>query len=276
MLKSQDGIVFYREWNCPQPKAVIILVHGLGGYSGRFFEFGPYLAKSGLQVYAIELKGFGESPSIKGHINNFQAYTKELLSLVGTARKLSPGKKIFVFGESMGGLITLDFSIHHQNMIDGIILISPAVKDKMPYTLKQRADIFRAALFDPMGFFPAGFNAEMFTRDPVMAKRINNDPLEVRMLTAKFFLSILKAMIFVNSKPRAIKLPILMLLAGKDKMISAEAADAYFKKMSSKDKEVKWYPEMYHALYVDKDREVVFKDIVSWINKRCEKNTSSL
>jgi alpha-beta hydrolase superfamily lysophospholipase len=118
-----------------------------------------------------------------------------------------------------------------------------------------------------MAFFPAGFNAEMFTRDPVMAKRINNDPLEVRMLTAKFFMSILKAIIFVNMKPRAIKLPVLMLLAGQDKMISAEAAEAYFRKMSSKDKEVKWYPQMYHALYVDKDRENVFKDIASWVNK---------
>jgi len=267
MLKSQDGIVFYREWNCPTPKAVIILVHGLGGYSGRFFEFGPYLAKNGMQVYAIELKGFGESPSIKGHINNFQLYTKELRSLVGTAKELHPGKKIFMFGESMGGLITLDFTIHHQEMINGIILVSPAVKDKMPYPLKQKFDIFKAALFDPMAFFNAGFNAEIFTRDQVMAKRINNDPLEVRNLTAKFFLSILKAMTFVNMKPQVIKLPVLMLLAGKDKMISAEAAEAYFKKLLSKDKELKWYPEMYHALYVDKDRENVFKDILSWANK---------
>jgi alpha-beta hydrolase superfamily lysophospholipase len=269
MLKSQDGIVFYREWNCPSTslRAVIILVHGLGGYSGRFFEFGPYLAKNGLQVYAIELKGFGESPSIKGHINNFQVYTKELKALVETAKKLHAGKKIFMFGESMGGLIAIDFSIHHQDMIDGMILISPAVKDKMPYTLKQRAEILRAALFDPLAFFPSGFTASIFTRDPVMAKRIDNDPLEVRNLTAKFFLSILKTMLFVNTRPRAIKLPVLMLLAGKDAMISAEAAQAYFNKLSSKDKELKWYNDMYHALYADKDRENVFKDILSWVNK---------
>jgi len=269
MLKSKDGIVFYREWNGPSTslRAVIILVHGLGGYSGRFFEFGPYLAKNGMQIFAIELKGFGESPSIKGHIDNFRVYTKELKALVGTAKRLHPGKKIFMFGESMGGLIALDFAIHNQNMIDGLILISPAVKDKIPYTFKQKAKIFRSALFDPLALFPSRFTASIFTRDPVMAKRIDNDPLEVRDLTAKFFLSILKAMIFVNMKPRTIKLPVLMLLSGKDKMISAEAAQSYFNKLSSKDKELKWYHEMYHALYVDKDREIVFKDIVNWINK---------
>ena len=90
----------------------------------------------------------------------------------------------------------------------------------------------------------------------------------MRLFTAKFFLSILKAMAFVNLFPESIKLPILMQLAGKDSMISAEAAAKYFKKMRSKDKELKWYPEMYHALYVDKDREPFFNDIVSWINKR--------
>jgi lysophospholipase len=268
MLKSRDGDVLYREWNCPTPKAVIILVHGLGGYSGRFFEFGPYLAKSGFQVYAIELKGFGETSSAKGHIDNFKIYAEQLESLVGTAKQLNPGKKIFMFGESMGGLITLDFSIHHQKMLNGIILMSPAVKDKMPYTTKQKIEIFKAAMFDPMKYFPAGFSAELFTRDPVMAKRINNDPLEVRNMTAKFFLSILKAIMFVNLHPRRIKLSVLMLLAGHDKMISAEAAEKYFKKMRSKDKTLKWYPEMYHALYTDKDREQVFKDMVAWINNR--------
>jgi lysophospholipase len=268
MLKSQDGVVFYREWNCPSPKTVIILVHGLGGYSGRFFEFGPYLARHGMQVYAIELKGFGESSSVKGHIDNFKIYTKELKSLVGTAKKLNPGKKIFMFGESMGGLITLDFLIHNQKMVDGAILMSPAVKDKLSMPFAKKLEIFKAALFDPMAFFPGGFAAETFTRDKVMAKRINNDPLEVRLFTAKFFLSILKAMMFVKLFPESIKLPVLMLLAGKDSMISAEAAAKYFKKMRSKDKELKWYPEMYHALYVDKDREPFFNDIVSWVNKR--------
>ena len=108
----------------------------------------------------------------------------------------------------------------------------------------------------------------MFTRDKVMVKRIDADPLEVRNFTASFFLAILKAMIFVNAMPWRIKLPVLMLLAGQDKMISAEAAESYFKKIRSKDKELKWYLEMYHALYVDKDREKVFKDIIDWMNKR--------
>ncbi|MFC1559902.1 alpha/beta hydrolase [Candidatus Margulisiibacteriota bacterium] len=267
MLRSQDGKVFYREWKCPDSKAVIILAHGMGGYSGRFFEMGPYLAKNGFQAYAIEQKGHGESPSIKGHISNFKLYTEDLRSLVAATRALNSGKKVFLFGESMGGLITIDFCIHHQDIIDGVILMSPAVKDKLPISLRKKAEIFKAAVLEPMGFFPAGFSAGIFTRDPEMAKRIDADPLEVRCFTAKFFISIIKAMAFVNIMARRIKLPVFMMLAGKDAMISAEAAEKYFKKISSKDKQLKWYPEMYHALYVDKDRDKVFADILDWLGR---------
>ena len=143
MLKSFDGRVFYREWTCVSPKAVIIFVHGMGGYSGRFFEMGPYFAKAGFQIFAIEQKGHGESPSIKGHISNFKLYSSDLKSLVEHARAQFPGRKIFVFGESMGGLITLDFCIHFQDLIDGIILVSPAVKDKLPMSLKKKAEILK-------------------------------------------------------------------------------------------------------------------------------------
>ena len=139
MLKSLDGGVLYREWTCISPKAVIILVHGMGGYSCRFFEMGPYLAKAGFQIYAIEQRGHGESQTVKGHVENFKLYTKDLKALVNFAKSSNPDKKIFIFGESMGGLITLDFSIHHQKLINGIILMSPAIKDKLPMPVAKEA-----------------------------------------------------------------------------------------------------------------------------------------
>jgi len=268
MLKSIDGKVLYREWNCIDPKAVIIFVHGMGGYSGRFFEMGPYLARARFQIYAIEQIGHGEHPGTRGHVSNFKLYRKDLKTLVKFAKEQNPGKKIFIFGESMGGLITLDFTIHDQKMIDGIILQSPAVQDKLPMTTAKKLDIFISSIFNPLKYFGSDFDAGMFTRDKVMAKRIDNDQLEVRKFTAKFYQAILRTIIFVNMMPRKIKIPVFMQLAGHDLMISAEAAEKYFKKISSKDKTLKWYPEMYHALYTDKDREIIFKDMIDWLNQR--------
>ena len=52
-----------------------------------------------------------------------------------------------------------------------------------------------------------------------------------------------------------------------DNLLGVEAAEKYLKRISSKDKELKWYPDMFHALYIDKDREKVFIDIVNWLEK---------
>ena len=119
-----------------------------------------------------------------------------------------------------------------------------------------------------MKYFSAQFDAGMFTRDKVMAKRINSDPLELRAFTAKFYQSILKAMIFVGMMPWRIRLPVFEILGGNDLMVDAKAGEKYFRKIRSRDKTLKWYPEMYHALYVDKDREQVFRDIVDWVGEK--------
>ena len=268
MLKSPDGKLFYREWTCVSPKAVLLLVHGMGGYSGRFFEMGPYFAKAGFQVYAIEQQGHGEHPTPRGHISNFKLYTADLRSMVSFAKSKNPGKKVFIFGESMGGLITLDFTIHQQKMIDGVILMSPALKDKLGMSLGKKASIFYSSIFDPMRLYGSDFDAGMFTRDKVMAKRIDSDPLEVRKFTAKFYLAILKAMTYVGMRPRRIKIPVLMILGGKDLMIDAVTGGKYFGRIGAKVKTLKWYPEMYHALYVDKDRDKVFREMAEWLNER--------
>jgi alpha-beta hydrolase superfamily lysophospholipase len=270
MLKTSDGGVLYRDWTSVSPRAIVIFVHGMGGYSGRFFEMGPYFAKAGFQVYAIEQRGHGENPTPKGHIDNFKLYTSDLKSLVTFAKSKNPGKKLFIFGESMGGLITLDFTLHNQKLIEGIILMSPALKEKLPMSPAKRLSIFFSSIFKPMTYYGSEFDAGMFTRDKVMAKRIDADTLEVRKFTAKFYSAIIKSMIYVGMRARRIKLPVLMILGGKDLMIDAVTGGKYFGKIGSKVKTLKWYPEMYHALYVDKDRENVFKDMVDWINMRLQ------
>jgi len=267
MLKSHNGTFHYRDWACSHAKAVIILVHGLGAYSGRFFELGRFLAEKGFKPYAIELSGAGESPAVKGHINNFKIYTEELLSLAGYIRNRHPGKKIFILGESLGGLISMDFLNHYQDKISGAILISPAIGDKLNFSILKRICIFICSIFRPKTYFNANFNAEMLTRDPLMADKINKDPLEVRKFTAKFFISSLKTLIYVNKDPSKITLPILMLLAGKDTMISSEAAAKYFGRTHSRDKTLKWYPEMYHALYTDIGRNRIFHEIIKWLRR---------
>ncbi len=267
MLKSIEDKVYYRDWSCNDPNAAIILIHGLGGHSERFFELGPYLSEAGIKPYAIELNGFGDSPSIKGHIGNFKIFTDELLALIHHVKKENPGKRVFLLGESLGAGISLDFCLGNQEQIDGIILISPSLKNKAHLSLLRKMSLAYNAIFNPLNYHYAFFEAKLFTRDKEIARKIESDPLELRSFSAMTFIQISLMMFLIGIQAKKITLPVLMLLAGQDKMISVEKAASYFTKIASKDKAIKIYPEMFHALYLDIGREKVFSDIADWLKK---------
>lgn len=268
MLKSLNGKIFYREFECASPAAVMVLLHGLGGHSGRFSELGGYLSKSGIKTYAMDLNGFGQMTAMRGHIRNFNVFYPEVASLIEFAKKQFPGKKIFLLGECLGGLIALNFCIGHQSDIDGLILLSPLIAEKFAIPTRSKIEIAYNSVFNPMNYHYAFFEAKLFTRDPDMARKIDSDPLEIRSFSARTFPSILRAMRRARANADKIRLPMLMLLAGEDKMVPVKAASSYFERIPSPDKTLKLYPQMYHAMYLDLNREVVFKDIADWLKAR--------
>ncbi|MEY4990822.1 MAG: Phospholipase YtpA, partial [Actinomycetota bacterium] len=57
-------------WDSPNPKANLMLQHGLGEYSERYVwqynQLIPKLVARGFNVYAIDLPGHGESSGVRG------------------------------------------------------------------------------------------------------------------------------------------------------------------------------------------------------------------
>ena len=81
-------------------------MHGLGGYSERWKALAEFFYKRNISSYALELKGFGETSDLKGHIDSFDIYLNDIKSLQRIVAKENPEKKIFLLGESLGGLLS--------------------------------------------------------------------------------------------------------------------------------------------------------------------------
>jgi alpha-beta hydrolase superfamily lysophospholipase len=61
-FQATDGFnLAYRYWKATTTKRVVVYIHGLGDYSGWFRNIAPELASDGSEVYALDLRGFGES-----------------------------------------------------------------------------------------------------------------------------------------------------------------------------------------------------------------------
>jgi alpha-beta hydrolase superfamily lysophospholipase len=260
--------VQYRQWNATGAKDVFLLVHGLGGHTGRWEMLADYVAPRGVAVYALALRGFGDTPGVKGHVDSFDTYLSDIESLVNIIRKDHPHQKIFLLGESLGGLISFLMAIDRGRLFNGLICLSPAFADTLNVRAKTVWGVVFSCLFAPAKQFVMPLSLSCCSRDVDMVKRMDADLREHRFASSRLLVEILlaqqRAKIFKNK----LSIPVLFLLSGRDTIVSTDESMRIFKLLKVSDKDVKVYPEMYHALSIDLGREVVFEDILSWIKAR--------
>jgi len=264
---KRTGIV-YRKWASPAPKAIFLLVHGLGAHSERWEFLSGYFLKNNISSYAIELKGFGETEGLRGHIDSFKSYFKDIESLRDIVGKENPGKKIFLLGESMGGLISFVLSAVKPALFDGLICISPAFRGRLKLGVLGYIKIISLLIYNSRKHLNIPFSSDMCTRDTDYRKAMEGDKREHRFATANLLFEMMLAQIKSNILKRRIKMPILFLLSGEDKMVDPGTSKKIFEGIGIKDKTLIEYPGMYHALSIDIGRERVFGDMLKWLQER--------
>lgn len=104
------------------PEKPIVLVHGLGARATDWAPMIPKLAKAGYHVYALDLLGYGASP--KPADGDF-SLTGEERVLTGFMRQLGV-PKADVAGWSMGGWISMLFTLDHPEMVRRLLLFDSA------------------------------------------------------------------------------------------------------------------------------------------------------
>ncbi|MBN1793992.1 MAG: alpha/beta fold hydrolase [Candidatus Omnitrophica bacterium] len=268
MDENQNGGVQYKRWDALSPKACLLVVHGLGGHTGRWDLFANFFLKHAVTTYAVALRGFGETGGLKGHVGSFSVYCDDIYRLRSIIHAEYPDKKIFLLGESLGGLLAFLAVAEKGDFFDGLLTLSPAFKSRLRFSFLRHLDIFLSLLYNPRKQFTMPFDAQMCTRDTAVQEMMNSDASEHRQATARMLFNIVTAQFLSSSLACTVTLPVLFLIAGRDMLIDPGASTHIFEKIASKDKTIIHYPEMYHALSIDLGREKVFGDILEWIGER--------
>ncbi len=270
LITDTESGILYRSWIAPGQKAILILVHGYGAHSGRWGFLADFFLKEGISSFAIELKGFGFTEGLKGHIDSFDIYLEDIKRLFEIARSGNPDKKIFLIGESAGALIATLFTNIEANLPDGLILLSPALKNKLKFSIFDYIKIFVLSLILPKKQITMPFKSDMCSRDIEYQKYMECDKGEHRVASARllFETAVAQILLRVYKKIIPINLPLAVFLAGSDKIMDAGVSKKFFNKLLVKDKVLIEYPDMYHSLSVDRDRDKVFRDMFEWIKQR--------
>jgi len=270
-FKGVDGLsIFYRQYEADAEKARVVIAHGLGEHSGRYDNVVRRLLPRGISIWVPDHRGHGQSEGPRGHVSSFYHYVDDLHTLVALARDTLPqGAKIFLLGHSLGGLIALRFAARFPEVIDGLIISSPALGLPKPPSL---VSVFVGRIFStlwPTLSLPNGLDASKISHDEETVQAYLNDPLVHTKITARWSTEFFSAMEVANQSAPELKTPFLMQLAGDDFLTSAEASKIFFEAVSSADKTLYVYEDLYHEIYNEtgQQREHVLDDLDAWLSR---------
>jgi alpha-beta hydrolase superfamily lysophospholipase len=273
-MKHQEGVfrgvrganIYYQSW-LPEgePKAVLLIVHGLAEHSGRYENVVNHFVPLGYAVCGIDHLGHGKSDGQRVYVKRFDDYTDTLKVYFDKVRGSQPGKPIFLVGHSMGGLIGAVYLLNHQAELAGAVLSGPAVK--IPNNITS-AMIFvgkiLSALIPRSGLI--GLEAEGVSRDPAVVQAYVNDPLVYReKMTARLAAEMLQAMQTITDQAARITLPILIVQGSADRLVDPAGAQMLYDAVRSVDKEIKVYDGFYHEVFNEPEHDKVLRDVETWL-----------
>lgn len=268
---THDGIKLYLQaWLPEDPKAAVLIVHGLGEHSGRYEHFAKKLVAHQISVFTFDGRGHGKSssPSPTAYFNNYEDYLKDIDALFGKVKGYAGNVPAFIFGHSMGGGLVTSYVVNYQPDAKGIILSAAAL---MP--AENVSKILIAASSWISKFSPKlkvlKLDSKMVSRDLEEVRKYDEDQLVYHQaIPARTAYEILRMMGEVEEKMPTITLPILILHGTDDKLVNPKGSELLFSKISSQDKMLTKYPGLYHELLNEFEKEQVMDEILIWIEKR--------
>jgi len=278
---APDGATFsYSLWDSEdQPaRAVMIAVHGLSGAAIDFEPLGRRLIDHHFITYAPELRGQGNDPlpARRGDLDRIETWFVDLRAFIAQVRAQHPGLPFFLYGESMGAAILTRYLAQASaaEQPAGLILASPVV------ALQQRPPlwinlIFRTLLLvwpsfhiDVRKFAKKGEAPKLVTRDEAFRDWFKTAPHKLEVFTVRFFKCLQDLIEGCLEAAEKIRMPVLLVYAANDIFIPTHLVEQFFQRLASTDKELTLYPESYHLLLHDHDREQVLERVTTWLEKR--------
>jgi alpha-beta hydrolase superfamily lysophospholipase len=269
MSELQGTDFLFRRWDAPSPKAAVLLVHGLGAHTARWEFLAGHLAGRGYASYGLEMRGFGRtSERPRGHVDSFRVWDRDILALREAIGRDLPGRKVFLLGESLGSLIAFNLAARTPAPFAGAVLISPSFGNGMKFPLSSYLKLVTHYPFKPAATIPVPFTSAMCTRDEAYGAVMDANPDELREASLKLLMGTLGEQRAAKRLAATLAVPVLFLVAGIDYLVDVRAERRIFARLTAADRTIREYPEMHHALSIERGRETVFADIAAWLDAR--------
>ncbi len=260
---TRDGVVqLRRRWTAESPWAAVLLLHGIAEHSGRYEHVGDHLAAAGIEVIAIDHRGFGMSGGRRSHVESFDEFLDDVEDQLAEVRSL--GLPTAMLGHSMGGLIALSYLLDGRPAPDALALSGPALGATVPAVLRALVPLLvRAA---PRLRVPTPIDGSQLATDPRVGEAYFADPLVVRTSTPALGHAMLTRIDWVNEHLAGLgsrPLPILVQHGADDPLVPA-ASTVTLGRMAGVQRVE--YPGLRHEIFNEPSGPAVLDDLVAWLH----------
>lgn len=275
-----------RRWIPEEVKSLLIVHHGgCRQHSGWYVQLGKRLVEDGIGVIAYDMVGSGFSGGIEGrrqYFDSIDTLSDDLMKFVKDTREKFPGKRVFVLGESFGGMIAFHNILREQKnnaAADGYIMTGPVItlRDEMlPPKIVLVVDKLLARFFpklkmpgtDLYSTFDEAFG------DPRWAQAERADPFVQEAFVTPPLLDMVVSTLAVSESNKKsmdqVEVPLFFLVGASDVRINIPESELFVELARSKDKRLKIVDNARHLLFQDQ-REItneVIEDTKEWILAR--------
>ncbi len=266
--KSFDGLDMYaRSWSPNgKPKAVLVLVVGLGEHVGRYEHVAAALTAKGYGLLGFDLRGHGKSGGRRGHTPSYEALLDDIDAFLHQTDERYAGLPRFLYGHSVGGNLVLNYALRRKPDLKGVI--ATAAWLKMAY----RPAAYQVILGRLMnGIYPSytqpnNLNTKNLSRDQIVVRNYENDPLVHDRISARLFFGIYENGLWALEHAAEFPLPLLLMHGGADSIISLQAVQEFAEKAGDK-VTLKVWDGMYHEIHNEPEQAQVFAYMLDWLDK---------
>jgi alpha-beta hydrolase superfamily lysophospholipase len=253
------GTELIREWApSGDPRAYVVLVHGLAEHSGRYERTGSLLADAGLFVRSFDLIGAGGSGGRRWDIDEWGRFHDQIASHVVWAK--GHGRPVVLMGHSLGGNLCLGYALSDHPAPDLLILSTPALAGGKPW---QRLVAPILAKIAPTLALPNAIEGSVLSRDPAVGEACFADPMVVTKTTVRFGAKAFDELDRVRDGAGALAIPTLVFHGGEDRLVPTESSEI-LGEIDSVDRRV--YEGLRHETLNEPEGPQVVADVVAWID----------
>lgn len=228
-LTARDGTpIRYQVWPATQPRALVLILHGMAEHTGRYDALARTLCPHGYTVWAVEYRGHGQGAQKLGYFapqNGFELVCDDVMRLYRFMHQSQPELPVLLFAHSMGTIfarallmsqpnpvpkgcllsgVTVDVPVRRRfapAMIGLIGTLQNGMDQVSPLVMRMSIGAFGASVKD------AKTDCDWLSRDAKAVQAYRDDPLCGFELTSAMMRDVARGVLFTLRRKNERNLP---------------------------------------------------------------------